>query len=361
MPAQSSGLSKSQTDSKAGRWLQQALEYPVFQSPMAGSQGSALAVAVSDAGGLGAIPCAMLSTQQVAEALQTVREKAGRIINVNFFCHQPPEPSAAAQSRWLEALSPYFDELNVDPSGVAAGAGRQPFSQEYLSAITPFEPEVVSFHFGLPDPVMIAAIKGWGGLVAASATTLEEGIWLEQNGADLVIAQGLEAGGHRGHFLRNDLEDQLPTESLVSALVQAIHVPVIAAGGISTPEQVAQMLHCGASAVQVGTAFLLTPEATTSEVHRAALRSDLVGETAITNLFSGRPARGMVNRLMIEQGPMSDKPPAFPLATNAVAPLRAAAESKASWDFSPLWAGTGAAACQEKAASDLVRWLCSAV
>lgn len=336
--------------------LLQHLQYPVFQAPMAGSQDSRLAIAVSDAGGLGALPCAMLSAAQVVGQLEQIRARPGRLVNVNFFSHNPPESSDEDQEQWLDTLLPYFKELNADPGSVAAGAGRQPFSREYLEAVAPFKPEVVSFHFGLPEYHLLAPIKAWGGVVASSATTLQEGLWLQANGADLVIAQGLEAGGHRGHFLRADLEQQLSTNQLVKGLVQCLDIPVVAAGGISTPEQVSEALQMGAMAVQIGTGFLLSPEAKTSALHRAALKTEMTRNTAITNLFSGRPARGMVNRLMAELGPMSDKTPDFPLATNGIAPLRSAAEKEGSWDFSPLWAGEGASRCREQAAADLLRW-----
>ncbi len=349
-----------QTQTRTLPALFQSLEFPIFQAPMAGSQDSVLAIAVSDSGGLGALPCAMLSVEQAVEQLELIRAKQGRAINVNFFSHTPPEPSDEDQKRWLDTLAPYFNELDVDPVSVASGAGRQPFTRDYLDAIAPFKPELVSFHFGLPDKSLMAEIKAWGGLIASSATTLEEGLWLQAQGADLVIAQGLEAGGHRGHFLRADLEEQLPTRELVRGLVQSLDIPVVAAGGISTPEQVSEMLALGACAVQIGTGFLLTPEAKTSALHRSALKSEMTQNTAITNLFSGRPARGMVNRLMAEQGPVSDKAPAFPLATNAIAPLRAAAEKQGSWDFSPLWAGEGASECQEKPVAELIRWFAGA-
>ena len=351
------------SDPLQSRFLQMLLanlHYPIFQAPMAGSQDSDLAIAVSDAGGLGALPCAMLSIEQVVQQLKRIRAKPERVINVNFFSHRPPEPSDVDQKRWLDTLSPYYKELNIDPSCVAASAGRRPFSRDYLDAIAPFKPDVVSFHFGLPDKCLIAEIKAWGGVIASSATTLQEGRWLQEQGADLVIAQGLEAGGHRGHFLRSDLEEQLPRLEFVKGLIKILDIPIVAAGGISTPEQVTQMLQLGAVAVQIGTGFLLTPEAKTSALHRSALKSDLSKVTAITNLFSGRPARGLINRLIREQGPLSEKTPAFPLATQAITPLRVAAEKQGCWDFSPLWAGEGAPDCQEKTAAELVRWFAGA-
>ncbi|WP_417593942.1 NAD(P)H-dependent flavin oxidoreductase [Oceanospirillum sp.] len=338
-------------------FLQKMLRFPLWQAPMAGSQDSVLAIAVSDAGGLGAIPCAMLSPEQVRSALALVKEKTKRPVNVNFFCHNPPESNETEQAAWLEALQPYYAEMGLDPLAVPAGSGRQPFSEAYLEAIRPYQPEVVSFHFGLPDQALIAEIKAWGGLIASTATTVEEGIWLQERGADFVIAQGLEAGGHRGHFLTADLECQLPVRFLVTELVSKVDLPMIAAGGIATGDDIAELLSLGASAVQLGTAFLLTPEAKTTDLHRQALKSDLVDKTSVTNLFSGRPARGMVNRLMEELGPISPQAPAFPLASQAIAPLRAAAEQQGRWDFSPLWCGESAGKCRELPVAELIHWL----
>ena len=214
-----------------------------------------------------------------------------------------------------------------------------------------FKPPVVSFHFGLPAPELVAQVKGWGGKVLSTATTLPEARWLQKHGADAVIAQGLEAGGHRGHFLSDDLSLQAGTMALVPQLVSALEVPVIAAGGIADARGVAAAMALGASGVQVGTAYLLCPEASTRAVHKAALRSDSAQHTALTTLFSGRPARGIVNRLMDELGPLNSAAPAFPLAGGALAPLRAASEALGRGDFSPLWAGQHAR-CRELPAGE---------
>jgi nitronate monooxygenase len=186
---------------------------------------------------------------------------------------------------------------------------------------------------------------------------VDEARWLEAHGADAIIAQGLEAGGHRGHFLSDDLAAQLGTMALVPQVVSAVRVPVIATGGIADARGVAAAMALGASAVQVGTAYLLCPEATTSAVHRAALASADARVTDVTNLFSGRPARGIVNRLMRELGPMSPLAPAFPLAASAVAPLRARAERGGRGDFSPLWSGQNASGCRELPAGEVTRAL----
>lgn len=333
------------------------LSLPVFQSPMAGAQGADLAIAVSHAGGLGALPCAMLGPKAVAEALARIRQQAPGPINVNVFCHTPPEPDAERAARWQAVLAPYYAELGLDTAEVAAGPGRRPFDAAACEALEAFRPEVVSCHFGLPEAPLLERIKAWGGLVLSSATTVEEARWLEAHGADAVIVQGLEAGGHRGMFLSDDLTTQVGTVALLPQVREAVSVPVIAAGGIADARGVAAARALGADAVQVGTAFLCCPEATTSALHRRALMGEAARHTALTNLYSGRPARGIVTRLMRELGPMSDAAPAFPLATAAIAPLRAAAEARGSSDFSPLWAGQNASACREVPAADVVHEL----
>jgi len=321
--------------------LQQLLnvEWPIIQAPMAGIQGSAMAVAVSNAGGLGSLPAAMLSPAALRQELQALATNTSKPYNINFFCHEPPPPDPAREQAWRELLAPYYEELGIDPSQVPASAGRQPFSAEMADVLEDFRPAVVSFHFGLPRPDLLQRVKAWGGTVLSSATTVQEAIWLAQHGADVVIAQGLEAGGHRGMFLTQDIHSQLGTLALVRQIVQSVSVPVVAAGGIADTQGVRAALAMGAIGVQVGTAYMLCDEASTSEVHRNVLQSEAARTTALTNLFSGRPARGVVNRLMRELGPLNDLAPAFPLATLSVAPLRTKAEAAGIGDFSPLWAG----------------------
>ncbi|MGD9953662.1 MAG: NAD(P)H-dependent flavin oxidoreductase [Burkholderiales bacterium] len=332
-------------------------DLPIIQAPMAGSQGSALAIAVSNAGGLGSLPCAMLDGPAMRKELEAIRAQTNKPYNVNFFCHAQPAPDEAREAAWRATLAPYYREFGIDPASIATGPGRLPFSKEAADVLEAFKPAVVSFHFGLPAPELVSRVKRWGAKVLASATTVDEARWLEAHGADAVIAQGLEAGGHRGIFLSEDLNTQVSTLALVPQVVKAVKVPVIAAGGIADRQGVAAALALGASAAQVGTAYLLCPEATTSKVHRAALKSDAARVTALTNLFTGRPARGIVNRLLRELGPMSAKPPAFPLATSAIAPLRAKAESAGSGEFSPLWSGQNASGCREVPAAELTRAL----
>jgi nitronate monooxygenase len=333
------------------------IRLPVIQAPMAGSQGSDLAIAVSNAGGLGSLPCALLSLEGMGAELQAIRARTEQPFNVNFFCHTPTAADAQREAAWRELLAPYFREYGIDPHEGSSGVARTPFSAAAADVLEQFRPKVVSFHFGLPSAELIARVKSWGSKVLSSATTVEEAVWLEQRGVDAIIAQGAEAGGHRGIFLSKDLTTQVGSFALLPQVVNAVSVPVIAAGGIADTNGVAAAMSLGAAGVQLGTAYLLCPEAKTSAVHRAALKSDHASHTAMTNVFTGRPARGIMNRLMAELGPINDAAPAFPLAADALAPLRKKAESTGSGDFSPLWAGQNVSGCQEISAAELTRAL----
>lgn len=332
-------------------------ELPIVQAPMAGVQGSALAAAVSNAGGLGSLPCAMLSPDDMRGELVTLREQTNKPFNVNFFCHEAPQPDAGREEAWRSALARYYEEYGIDAEAIPSGPGRAPFSADAADVLEAFKPAVVSFHFGLPSPELLSRVRGWGAKILCSATTVEEAQWLEARGVDAIIAQGLDAGGHRGMFLSDDLTTQVGTFALVRQIVQAVALPVIAAGGIADSTGVAAAMALGAAGAQVGTAFLLCPEAATSDVHRSALKSAEARHTAVTNVFTGRPARSIVNRVVRELGPMSSSAPAFPLAVGAVAPLRAAAEKRGSGDFSPLWSGQNASGCRELPAGRLTREL----
>ena len=335
------------------------IELPIIQAPMAGVQLHALAVAVSEAGALGSLPCAMLTPETLAKELEAIAARTKKTVNVNFFTHVPPKPDEKREIAWRAKLRPFYDEFDIDVEKIPTGAGRAPFDAQMADALEPFKPRIVSFHFGLPSPALVARVKSWGTKVMASATTVAEARWLEAQGADVIIAQGLEAGGHRGNFLTDDLTTQVGTLALVPQVVKAVKVPVVAAGGIADAAGVRAALALGAAGVQAGTVFLLCNEATTSAVHRAALKGDGARHTALTNLFTGRPARGIVNRIMREMGPMNAAAPDFPLATSAMAPLRAKAEAKGSGDFSPLWSGGNASGCREAPAGEIVRALAS--
>jgi nitronate monooxygenase len=330
---------------------------PIIQSPMAGVQGSSLAVAVCNADGLGSLPCAMLTPEAISREIAVIRAQTSKPFNVNFFCHQEPEPNPQREMLWRTELAPYYAEYGIDPDTIPEGPRRAPFSKEAMDVVAQFRPDVVSFHFGLPSADLLAQVKATGAKVMSSATTVEEARWLEARGVDVIIAQGPEAGGHRGMFLTDDLDTQMGTFALVPQLVRAVRVPVIAAGGVADARGVTAALDLGAAGVQVGTAYLMCPEVTTNAIHRAALKSSAAQVTALTNVFTGRPARGIVNRVMKELGPISRVAPAFPLAATAMAPLRAGSESAGSSDFVPLWAGQNTTGCKEVPAGVLTREL----
>lgn len=331
------------------------LSLPVVQAPMAGVQGASLALAVAQAGGLGSLPAATVTPEALRRDLAAIRERSVGPINVNFFCHAPPEPDAEREAAWRALLAPYYAEFGLDPAAVVAGPARTPFNHELADVLAELPPAVVSFHFGLPAPDLLERVRATGAKVLSSATTVDEARWLDAQGVDAIVAQGLEAGGHRGHFLSDDLNAQAGTFALLPQIVRAVRVPVIAAGGIADAAGVAAARALGAAGVQVGTAYLLCPEATTSAVHRQALTADAGGDTALTNLFTGRPARGIRNRLMRELGAMREDVPAFPLAAGALAPLRAKAEAMGRGDFSPLWAGQNTTGCRAVPAAEITR------
>jgi nitronate monooxygenase len=334
------------------------IEQPIVQAPMAGANLGAMAIAVSQAGGLGSLPCGMLTAEQARAELNLIRQHTGRPVNVNFFCHTPPTVEAAREKRWRDRLAPYYSELGADPNAPASG-GRAPFDAAMCDLAVEMRPRVVSFHFGLPQPHVVERLKAAGCVIQSSATTVEEARWLEAHGADAIIAQGLEAGGHRGMFLADTLAAQVGTMALVPQVVDAVHVPVVASGGIADARGIVAALALGASAVQMGTAYLLCAEAKISAPYRAALQSARDDATVLTNVMSGGPARGIVNRLIREVGPISADASPYPLASGAVQPLRAKAEAMGSGDFSPLWAGQAAPLARALCAGDLTRLLAS--
>ncbi|KAB0494124.1 NAD(P)H-dependent flavin oxidoreductase [Pseudomonas vancouverensis] len=329
------------------------IELPIIQAPMAGATNSSMVIAACNAGGLGSMPAAMLSTEQLREELKTIRQHTQHPINVNFFCHQPPAADEQRAKEWKDLLQPYYQELGADFEAPTPVSNRAPFDHAACEVIEALRPEVVSFHFALPEKSLLDRVKATGAKVLSSATTVAEAVWLEQHGCDAIIAMGYEAGGHRGMFLNDDLSSQVGTFALVPQVVDAVKVPVIAAGGIADARGVAAAFMLGASAVQVGTAYLFTPEAKVSASHHKALRTAKESETAVTNLFTGRPARGILNRVMRELGPMSAKAPAFPLAGGALMPLRAKDEA----DFSNLWAGQAFTLGVEMSTAQLTRKL----
>jgi nitronate monooxygenase len=336
------------------------IEHPLLLAPMAGYGTPELAIAVAEAGGLGSIACALLTHEQVRRDLGVFRQRTNKPINLNFFVHTPPTPDHAREARWVARLERYYAEHGVDRTKPLPTSNREPFSEASCAIVEEFRPEVVSFHFGLPEASLLARVKATGAKVLSSATTVAEARWLEARGCDAIIAQGYEAGGHRGLFLTDDtnaISNQPGTFALVPQVVDAVRVPVIAAGGIADGRGIAAAFALGASAVQIGTAYMLTPEAATSQIHRRALKAATDDGTALTNLFTGRPARGITNRLMREIGPMSTDAPAFPAAGGPLVPLKAAAEAQGLGDFSSLWSGQAAALAQEIPAGEVTRAL----
>jgi len=333
------------------------IELPIIQAPMAGSTTPEMVIAASEAGGLGSLPAAQYTAAQFREAVAQVRAGTSRPVNLNFFAHAMPPEDPARQAAWKARLAPYYREAGLDPEMPTTPGGRAPFDADFCAVVEEARPEVVSFHFGLPGKSLLDRVRAVGCKVIASATTVAEAVWLEDHGVDAVIAQGAEAGGHRGNFLTHDMAAQVGTMALVPQVVDAVRVPVIAAGGIADHRGVLAAFALGAAAAQVGTAYLLTPEARIPAVHRAALKAATADSTALTNLFTGRPARGIINRVMRELGPLSDLAPAFPTAGGALAPLRAKAEAAGSGDFTNLWSGQAAALAREMPAGELTRRL----
>jgi nitronate monooxygenase len=336
------------------------IDLPIIQAPMAGATTPEMVIAVSEAGGLGSLPCAQYDLAQARAAIAQVRARTNRPYNFNVFCHRPPTPNPERLKAWRARLAPYYREQGLDPEMPLAGGGRTPFDADFCALVEELRPPIVSFHFGLPETALFQRVKATGAKIIACATTVAEARWLELRGCDAIIAMGAEAGGHRGNFLTDDPSDisqQVGTFALVPQVADAVEVPVIAAGGIADARGIVAAFALGASAVQIGTAYMLSPEAKVADFHRAALRTATDDGTALTNVFTGRPARGIVNRLMREVGPIARDAPAFPLAGGALAPVRAKAEEQGSGDFTNQWAGQAAALAQELRAGEITRRL----
>ena len=332
------------------------VEHPIIQAPMANATAVDMAVAVADTGALGSYPCAALTDDKIGEGVATIRARTSKPFNLNFFCHQPAAEDAERDAAWLNKLAPYYAELGADTPKVPLKASIVPFTSATCAVVEELKPQVVSFHFGLPEAALVARVKKAGCKIISSATTLREALYLAEHGADAIIAQGSEAGGHRGMFLETDIATQIGTLALVQQIVEAVQQPVIAAGGIGDGRSIVAAIVLGAAGVQIGTAYLCCPEATTSASHKTALA--VPGrETVITNVLSGRPARSILTRFVREQGPINAAVPAYPNATPALAPLRAKAEAKGSGDFSLLWSGQGAPPPTGIGAGDLTRKL----
>lgn len=330
--------------------------HPILLAPMAGAGGVALAAGAMAGGAVGALPCALLSPAEARMQVTELRSAVAGPINLNFFCHPlGPPPDEAA---WHALLAPFYAEYGVGPPDVPPPL-RAPFDAAMAAMVEDVRPEIVSFHFGLPDAELLGRVRATGAVIIASATTVEEARWLAGQGVDAIIAQGWEAGGHAGRFLRDPAEGpERPSAAmglfaLLPQIVDAVDLPVIAAGGIADCRGIAAAFMLGASAVQIGTAYLACPESLISADHRAALAGEAAERTVFTNLFSGRLARGIPNRLVTALGPVRDEAPPFPYASAALARLRDADPGA----FGPLWAGQSARLARPVAAEALTEQL----
>ena len=335
-------------------------EFPIVLAPMAGVMDAELVIAAAQGGALGSLPCAMLSAEKAREQVNIIRQRVSAPVNMNFFCHQPVDADPAREAGWKKQLEAYHQELGLDPAAPSTAANRAPFDAASCEVVEELKPEVVSFHFGLPEQALLRRVKAAGCLVMGSATIVREAIWLEENGADIIIAQGAEAGGHRGMFLTENIAEQPGTFALVPQVVDAVHVPVIAAGGIADGRGIAAAFALGAAGVQIGSAYLRCPESKVIAAARVALAQARDDSTVITNVMTGRPARGVANRVMREVGPISAHAPAFPHAATALGPLKVAAEKLGKVDFTNLWAGQAVRMGREMPAAQLTRALAGA-
>lgn len=312
---------------------------PIVAAPMAGAAGVALAVAVIEGGGVGSLPCGLLSPEELRRQVAEVRARCTGPLNLNFFCHTMPQESD--DGAWRALLEPYYREFDVTPSA-SGGAVRRSFDETMCVAVENARPEIVSFHFGLPDPALLERVRRSGARILANATTVDEGRWLAERGVDAIIAQGWEAGGHAGRFLPGRPEEQMGLFALLPQMADSTRLPVIAAGGIADGRGIAAAFMLGASAVQIGTAYLRSQESLIGEGHRSGLEGDRAERTGFTNLFTGGLARGLPSRLTDELGFVRAEAPQYPSAADALGPIAAAARARGEEGFSPMWAGQSA-------------------
>src|ERR1700716_1344164 len=273
-------------------------EFPIVLAPMAGVMDADLVIAAAQGGALGSLPCAMLSAEKAREQINIIRQRVSAPVNMNYFCHKDVEVDPRSEDQWKQRLGPYYKEFGFDPAAPVTAANRAPFDAAMCALVEELKPEGVSSHFGLPDQALLKRVKAAGCVVISSATIVKEAIWLEENGADAIIAQGAEAGGHRGMFLTEDIAEQPGTFALVPQVVDAVKVPVIAAGGIADGRGIAAAFALGAAGVQIGSAYLRCPESRVTGPARVALAEARDDATVITNVMTGRPARGVPNRVM---------------------------------------------------------------
>lgn len=335
------------------------IQLPIIQAPMAGTATPAMAAAVSNAGGLGSISIAAVNAEAGREMIRQLRAATDQPFNINVFCNIPSPPDAAVEQRWLQHLAPWFAEFGSQPPAAIHDIYTSLYNDEaQLQVLLEERPAVVSLHLGLPPQERIDALKAAGIVLFASATSLEEGRLVQAAGIDMVVAQGIEAGGHRGIFDPEQIDACLTTAELVQELVRELHIPVIAAGGIMDGEDIAAMLDLGAVAAQLGTAFVLCPESAANASYRAMLGSERAKQTQITRVISGRPARGILNRFMVEVGADGHPPvPGFGIAYNAGKKLIEAASQGGSSEFAAHWAGMSASKVRGLPAAQLLKTL----
>ena len=330
------------------------VQFPLIQAPMAGAQDEELAIAVAQAGGAGSIPCAALTPKEVYASATRFKSATNGPLSLNFFCHTTPNFDQKREALWLNELQRYYDGLSLTPEYPMSGVPRS-LDADMVDVACNIEPAIASFHFGLPAAEYVERIRATGVKIIATATTVAEAIFLEQNGCDAVIAQSKSAGGHQGSFLSITTPTRLSTMDLVPQIAAAVSIPVIAAGGIADASDIRAVMTSGASGTQIGTRFLKSPESKITAIHRDILDGDIIRATAITNVFTGRPARGFINKLVREIGPINPNVQAYPLAIPALAPLKSA--TTGSEDFISLWAGENWKTGAPKPAADIVKEL----
>jgi nitronate monooxygenase len=334
-------------------------EFPIVLAPMAGVIDADLAIAVAQGGGVPSVPCAMISAEKAREQVKIIRQRVLAPVNLNFFCHEAVDADPARETIWRQRLAAYYREHGLDPAAPINAANRAPFDDAFCEVVEELKPEIVSFHFGLPEPRLLDRVKAIGAIVMSSATIVREAVWLEERGVDIVIAQGAEAGGHRGMFLTDDIAEQVGTFALLPQVVDAVKVPVIAAGGVADGRGIAAAFALGASGVQVGSAYLRCPESKVIAIAREVLAAANDESTVITNVMTGKPARGVPNRAIREVGPISPDAPAFPHSATAFGPLKQAAEKLGKTDFTSMWAGQAVRLGRDMPAAELTRALAS--
>lgn len=345
--------------------LKQYNRKPIIQAPMAGVQGSRLTMAVNLAGGLGSLPCAMLSLEAIEQEVKAIRQASDTPVHLNFFAHKQTPYDDTMHKRWLDRLLPYYDKLGVASDGISLTGGRQPFAKIHQELVGDLNIEIVSFHFGLPSDDLLTALQASGTQILSTATTPDEAQFLAKKGVNGIIAQGLEAGGHRGAFLQTDPNRQLGTFALLPAITKAFAnspIAIIGAGGISDKATKDCAFGLGADLVQVGTAFLLANECDTSDFHRTALQSPISHRTALTNVFSGGLARGIVTDFMDELGLVSKFAPPFPHASFVVNDLKVKLKNNPNDKLTPefftsLWAGQNAPLAKAGSAEKIIEWI----